>query len=229
MTGESFLSLLQFADGLFPAGAYAHSLGLEYYVQVGRVRDAGSVEGFVRAHLRGTAATTDAVAAVNTLRAARAHDLASCLEFDAILEAMKPAAEMREASRQFGRQMLRVATALLADPVAREFSSLAEENRTACHHAIVYGIVGAAQDWEPGETVRAYLYSTASAISAAALRLIPLGQLQGQTVVRNVLPLINLLADECLEMGISEMQAFAPGLEIASMRHARLEARLFRS
>lgn len=229
MTGESFLSLLQFADGLFPAGAYAHSFGLEYYVEIGRVHDVESVEEFVRAHLRGTAATTDAVAVVNTLRAARAHDLVSCIEFDAILEAMKPAAELREASRQFGRQMLRVATALLADPVAQEFSSLAEANRTPCHHAIVYGIVASAHGWEPDETVRAYLYSTASAISAAALRLIPLGQLQGQTVLHNVLPLINSLAEECLEMSISEMQAFAPGLEIASMRHARLEARLFRS
>lgn len=229
MTGKSLLSLLQFADGLFPAGAYAHSFGLETYVQADIVCDATGVQEFLRAHLCGAAATTDVVAAVNTLRAARAQDLSSCLEFDEILEAMKPAAEMREASRQFGRQTLRIATALLDDPIAHQFARLADENRTPCHHAIVYGIAGSAQGWDPGDAARAYMYSTASAITAAALRLIPLGQLQGQTMLRNLMPLINSLADESLETGISEMEAFAPGLEIASMRHARLEARLFRS
>ena len=34
---DSFLSLLQFADGLFPAGAYAHSFGLEYLIQSGDI------------------------------------------------------------------------------------------------------------------------------------------------------------------------------------------------
>jgi len=43
---DSFLSLLQFADGLFPAGAYAHSFGLEYYVQSGEVKDAAESKNF---------------------------------------------------------------------------------------------------------------------------------------------------------------------------------------
>ena len=31
MDCEAFLSLLQFSDGLFPVGSYAHSFGLESY------------------------------------------------------------------------------------------------------------------------------------------------------------------------------------------------------
>ncbi len=228
MTGESLLSLLQFADGLFPAGAYAHSFGLETYVEAGHVREVGAVEEFVRAHLC-AAGATDVVAAVNTLRAASAQDLASCLEFDEILEAMKPAAELRDASRQLGRQTLRVTAALLHDPVTQRFSKLADENRTPCHHAIVYGIAGAAQRWNPGDAAQGYLYASASGVVAAALRLIPLGQLQAQMIIRNVMPLINSLAQEALDIRISEMGAFAPGLEIAAMRHERLQARLFRS
>ena len=52
----NFLSLLQFADGLFPAGAYAHSFGLESYAAAGTIRDATGVERFllgVSARLRG--------------------------------------------------------------------------------------------------------------------------------------------------------------------------------
>src|ERR1700682_5679976 len=86
---DSFLSLLQFADGLFPAGAYAHSFGLEQYAQCGEVSDAAGVEGFLRAYLRGSAAPTDAVALLCAWRAAKDRDLAACIALDETLDAMK--------------------------------------------------------------------------------------------------------------------------------------------
>src|SRR5205823_12787178 len=47
MTDPAFLALLQLADGLFPAGGFVHSFGLETYVQEGRVVDAAGLEAFV--------------------------------------------------------------------------------------------------------------------------------------------------------------------------------------
>src|SRR6202035_5052299 len=105
---DSFLSLLQFTDGLFPAGAYAHSFGLEYYVQSGGVSDAAGVEEFLRAYLEGSAARTDAVAMLCAARAGKAADLAACMALDETFDAMKTVSELRDASRQMGRQMLRV-------------------------------------------------------------------------------------------------------------------------
>src|SRR2546425_8870204 len=61
-TDPAFLALLQLADGLFPAGGFAHSFGLETYVQEGRVDDAAGLEAFVVAHLEGGAGPCDAVA-----------------------------------------------------------------------------------------------------------------------------------------------------------------------
>lgn len=223
------LSLLQFSDGLFPAGAFAHSFGLETYVQSGEVRDADGAEKFVRAHLAGSVATVDAVAAVNAMHAARARGILACVRIDEILDAMKPAAELRAASRQLGRQTLRIAAALLLDPLTAEFSQLADEDRTPCHHAVVYGIAGAAQGWGAEQAAIAYLYSSSAAVTAAAVRLIPLGQLQGQRIIRSLMPSIAALAGRATQTGIAEMTAFAPALEIAAMRHERLEARLFRS
>src|SRR2546422_3236643 len=57
---SAFLALLQLADGLFPAGGFAHSFGLETYVQEGRVGDAAGLEAFVVAHLEGGAGPCDA-------------------------------------------------------------------------------------------------------------------------------------------------------------------------
>jgi urease accessory protein len=53
MSPESLLALLQFSDGLFPAGAYAHSFGLETYVQSGAVSNAAQAESVIRAQLQG--------------------------------------------------------------------------------------------------------------------------------------------------------------------------------
>jgi len=226
---DQFLSLLQFTDGLFPAGAYAHSFGLEAYVQSGEVRDAAGVEAFLRAYLEGCAGPTDAVALVCARRAAANEKLASCLALDEMLDAMKAPSELRDASRQMGRQTLRVSTHLPCHPMLEEFGKAVAEEITPGHHPIVFGMIGGILGWEALEMTGAFLYSTSAALVGAALRLLPLGQLSGQHIVWNVRPLIATLAEEAQQKNDQDMWSFAPALEIASMRHALLDARLFRS
>ncbi len=224
-----FLSLLQFADGLFPAGAYAHSFGLECCVQSGEVHDAAGVDAFLRAYLEGCAGPTDAVAAVCARRAARNADLAACLALDRTLDAIKAPSELRDASRQMGRQTLRVATRLVRHPILEEFSAAVSGDKTPGHHPDVFGVIGGLSDWHALEMTGAFLYSTSAALVGAALRLLPLGQLAGQQILWNVRPLIASLAQDAQDKNELDMWSFAPALEIASMRHALLDARLFRS
>ena len=229
MTPEATIALLQFSDGLFPAGAYAHSFGLETYVARGIVSDAAGVEKILRAYLQGSAGPTDAVAVVNALRATVEGDLHECMRIDALLDAMKPASELRDASRQMGRQTLRVANSLIEHPIVRELARAVFAGDTPGHHSVAFGIAGGAHGWPPYEAAAAYLYSATAAIVGASLRLLPLGQLKGQLIIRNLAPLITELAHDATEKNIAELSGFAPGLEIASMRHAAMDARLFRS
>jgi urease accessory protein len=226
---DRFLSLLQFSDGLFPAGVYAHSFGLESCVQAGEVRDAAGVEEFLRAYLEGCAAPTDAVALVCARRAAANENVTSCLALDETLEAIKAPSELRDASRQMGRQTLRVATHLACHPLLEEFGKAVADEITPGHHPIIFGMIGGIFEWNALEMTSAYLYSTSAALAGAALRLLPLGQLAGQRIVWNVKPLIVALAEEAQKKQEVDMCSFAPVLEIASMRHASLDARLFRS
>jgi urease accessory protein len=221
--------LLQFSDGLFPSGGYAHSFGLEWYVQSGEIRDLPGVEAFVRAHLEGSAGPCDAVAVVAALALGGAGDLDGCLALDGILDAMKPVAEFREASRQMGRQTLRVAATLTDHCALRAVSEAAESRRTPGHHALAFGLAGSALGWPAAVAARAYLYSTAALLVGAALRLLPLGQLDGQRVLWGVGPLIDRLSREAEGKGPADLWSFAPAIEIAGMRHARLDGRLFRS
>jgi urease accessory protein len=226
---DRFLSLLQFSDGLFPAGAYAHSFGLEYCVQSQDVRDAAGVESFLRAYLEGSAAPTDAVALVCARRAAANENLADCLALDAMLDAMKAPSELRDASRQMGRQTLRIATNVPCHALLEKFGNAVAAEITSGHHSIVVGMVGGVLEWNALEMTSAYLYSTSAALVGAALRLLPLGQLAGQRILWNLQPLIATLACDAQDKNERDMWSFAPALEIASMRHAALDARLFRS
>ena len=227
MSIDGMLRLLQFADGLFPAGAYAHSFGLETYVQSGAADSAAAIESIIRSQLRGSLATCDAIILTHALAASRREDFRACREIDALADAMKPARETREASRQMGRQTLRVAAALTEHPVIAEFA--AASGATPCHHCVVFGLVGGAYGWSPPDAAAAFLYSSCVAMVNAGIRLLPMGQLDGQRIIARLLPEIATLAAVAARTPLSEAASSAVGLEIAAMRHAALDARLFRS
>ena len=50
---EALFLLLELNDALFPIGAYAHSYGLEAYVQQGLVHDAATAEKWLQAYFSG--------------------------------------------------------------------------------------------------------------------------------------------------------------------------------
>jgi urease accessory protein len=226
---ERLLAVLQLADGLFPAGGFAHSLGLETYVQTGVVKDAAGLAAFVRAHLEGSAGPADAVAAAAASRLASREDLSGLTALDARLEAMKCVPEFRAASRQMGRQTARTAAAFAHDPFIARWAAAIEGGITAGHHAVVFGAVLGRHDADPETVAAAYLHATVALLVNSGLRLLAIGQVEGQRVLAAVRPRAAVLARAAAGATVEDMWSFAPGLEIAGLRHAELDARLFRS
>lgn len=225
----ALLALLQLADGLFPAGAFAHSLGLETYAQAGLVKDRVGLEAFVRAHLDGSAGPADAVAVVHAARCAATGDLQGCLALDARVHAMRFVPEFTAASRQMGRQTLRVAASWDRDALLESLAARVESGATPGHYPVVFGAAAGRAGVEPEAAAAAYLYATASMLVNAALRLLAIGQVEGQRVLAAVRPRIAALASEAATAQVEDMWSFTPGLELAGLRHAELDMRLFRS
>lgn len=229
VTSRRFLSLLQFADSAFPTGGYAHSFGLESYCEAGVVRDAEGVRQFLVAHLEGATGPCDAAAAAAAVRAMKIGDIDQCRRLDDTLEAMKPVREFREGSRQMGRQTLRVAAAVTDDALLAAYLDAVSTGQAPGHHAAAFGMAGGSLGWTDLETASAFLYSTAALLVAAALRLLSMGQLEGQRVLWGLHPLIERLAREALGRDVDDLWSFTPGIDIQGIRHERLPARLFRS
>jgi urease accessory protein len=228
-TDPRLLSLLHFADSAFPAGGYAHSFGLERYCQAGLVRDRTGLERFLLAQLEGSAGPCDATAAAGALRALQRADLDGCRDLDLTLEAMKVVSEFREGSRQMGRQTLRVAAALTGDGRLSAYLDDVNAGRAPGHHALAFGMTAGSLDWEAEATATAYLYSTTALLIGAALRLLPMGQTEGQQVLWGLHPVIARVAREAAQRAPGDLWSFAPGIDIQGMLHERLESRLFRS
>jgi urease accessory protein len=142
---------------------------------------------------------------------------------------MKTVPEFRAASRQMGRQTARVAAALAADPFVTTMAHGIDEGLTPGHHAAVFGAVLGRRGAEPEIAAAAFLYSTAALLVGAGLRLIALGQVDGQRVLAAVLPRVAGLAAAAAVTPVSDMWSFTLALELAGIRHAGLDMRLFRS
>jgi urease accessory protein len=224
----TLLALLQFTDGLFPAGGFAHSFGLETYTQDATVKDRAGLEAFLRAHLEGSSGPADAVAAASAARFAEQGDLGACQALDDRLDAMKYVPEFRAASVQMGRQTARAA-ALGADPFIARLTDAVEVGTMPGHHAVVFGAVTGRYGATPRTAAAAFLHSTSALLVNAALRLLPIGQIEGQQTLAALRPLMAALADAAALADPGEMWSFAPGLELAGLRHAELDLRLFRS
>lgn len=230
MTGDpAFLTLLQFSDGLFPAGGFAHSFGLETYVQDGRVRDRRDLETFIAAHLDGSAGPADAAAAAIAVGLARRDDSRAWLALDARLDAMKTVPEFRAGSRQMGRQALRIAAGLGDDPFLARLARAVDDEQAPGHHATVFGASVGRSGADPEQAAAAYLYATAALLVGAGLRLIALGQFDGQRVLAGMRDRIERLAAAAATATADDLWSFNPALEIAGIRHASLDMRLFRS
>ncbi len=80
---------------------------------------------------------------------------------------------------------------------------------------------------EPALT--AYLHAFASALVSAGVRLVPLGQTDGQRVVAALASEITAAVEAALTASIDEVGTAAPLLDWCSMRHETQYTRLFRS
>ncbi len=225
------LRLLQLVSPTLPVGAYSYSRGLEWAVQAGWVHGAGPARDWVAGLLRHALTPVDVPVLGRLMAAWRTGDAAAVQGWSARLVAMRESAEFRAEDRQQGLALAR----LLADlglEQARPLSALPEHGSAAgnaCCWAALYAL--AATQWEIPEPLAAlgYLWAFTENQVLAAVKLVPLGQTQGQRMLAELAATLPELAAAGLALADDEIGQVAPGLAIASALHETQYTRLFRS
>jgi urease accessory protein len=228
MNTLALLSGLRFVDSFFPSGGYAFSSGLEAAVQGGAVRNAEELSRYVVESLTTGMGEREAVTVGIAHEAYVSGVLETAVNADRELEAMKLGRESRTASRQMGRQVVRLAADQLArQPLIEDYLAAVEAEQTPGHLAVSLGLTLAAAGWSKEDNIAAFLYQTATGFVAAAMKLLPLGQREGQRLLESWLEVIEPISHKAAHQQV--LQSWSPIQDIYAMRHSRLESRLFRS
>lgn len=228
MNTFSLLNGLRFVDSFFPSGGYAFSSGLEAAVQGGVVRNAEELSRYVVESLTTGIGEREAVAVGLAHDACVSGILEIALKADQELEAMKLGRESRTASRQMGRQVIRLAANQHArQSLIEDYLAAVEAEQTPGHLALSFGLTLAAAGWSKEETIAAFLYQTATGFVAAAMKLMPIGQREGQWLLESWIEVIERVSHNAAHQ--QRLQSWSPVQDIYAMRHSRLESRLFRS
>jgi len=227
---SQLLCLLQLAFA--PVGAYSYSEGIESLVETGAIDSEVSLRNWLQDSLQFGAIRVEAAVAVRAFRAAKIGDLTALSYWNGWATAAKETEELRSQSWQMGRTLLRLLLDLRSPaptPLITIVQEFVESGGNPCNFAIGFGIAAACWQIEEEAAVLGYLYSWATNLASAGVKLIPLGQTAGQQLLLDLRSQISCTAQEVLKLEDDDLGSCSWGLALASMAHETQYTRLFRS
>jgi urease accessory protein len=218
-------ALLQSADPLFPTGAYAHSFGLEEFVRLGGVRNEAGLKLFLEDHLLPQLERIE----LPYLRFAMdaASSLEELCEIDREIDTWKLAAESRQASCQIGTRRLSALRTTTDDPLLQAYAAAVREGSSPGHHICACAIQARLQNTPHDAALLVFGYQSLAGACTAALKLIRIGQDACQRSLSSALRDLARTVKNSLKIHREDAGCFSPILEIAAMRHAFANERLF--
>jgi urease accessory protein len=135
---------------------------------------------------------------------------------------MQPTAEIALESRAQGAAFLSSTRAVWPAPMLADI-----EGRIV--YPIAVAAACAAHGIDARDGLHAFFHAIAANLVSAGVRLIPLGQTDGQRVLAGLEPGVSAAVDQGLSLGIEDIGSAAPVIDLASMHHETQYTRLFRS
>lgn len=216
--------LLQFSDSLFPSGAYAHSFGLESWVETGKIKTKKDVKRLLDVQLERQLKTRELPA---LLHAYRSESLAVTIKIDRLLLSHLVLKEPRQACLSMGQRTLKIFSELY-DALHGYRRALSRGQTPGCY-PVVWGAMGNVLGISAAQCATAYVYGHVAAIAGAATRLIPLGNLEAQWLIAQYRCRVRPLIQAAQRIELDALGSFTPELDLAAMAHERAHSRMFQS
>jgi urease accessory protein len=226
LTRGALYRLMTWMSPAYPVGAFSYSSGIEWAVEAGDIGSAETLRAWLATMIRQGSVFCDAALFAHAHRAAVAGDdetLAAVAELAAALAGSKERFLETTAQGQAFRDITRAAWPTPAlDRLAAAWGG-----------PLAYPVVVAAACAGHGialvPALDAFLHSVVSNLVSAGMRLIPLGQTDGQRVLAALEIEIAQAAALARSIALDDIGGTAPRTDIASMRHETQYTRLFRS
>jgi len=177
-TQAQLLTLAQWFSPSFPVGAFSYSHGLEWAIEAGDVTDAASLRAWVEDVLSFGSGRSDAVFLAASYQAG---DVAG---INATARAFAPSRERAFESAEQGRAFARAVGAVWRD-VGSDLM-----------YPVAVGVAARAEGLPLQASSAMYLHAFVANLAAVGMRLVPLGQTDGQAMIRSLAPLCEQIAAE---------------------------------
>lgn len=218
--------ILQLGDSMLPVGAFSFSNGLESAVQHRVVHDLTTLRQYVGTATR-QAANADGIALLVAHRAALAGDDALVLAADRAVLIRKLNEEARSMTLRMGRKLVELADRLLATPRLGAWLALIRQGETPGTHPVALALALAEQGVGERDAFEVHQYGVATMMIGAALRLMRMSYLDGQSILYEVNGAVAEHYAHVRTSTLDDMATFSPVADILSACHLKARVRLF--
>lgn len=222
LDGPGLLTLLAWSSPAFPIGAFSYSHGLETAIEEGLIRDASSLADWLGHVLRHGNGWIDAVLVVATHRAVHNREWSRLQDVHELALAWRGSAETALESQQQGGSFRTAIQAVWPEAICAQLAN----GPIALPVAMAASLAGRCP---VDAAVQTYLFAFAANLVSAAVRLIPLGQTDGQRALAALMAIIPDIAASALAADPDRIGSATPMADWCSMRHETQYTRLFRS
>ncbi len=222
----TLLRLLTWLSPAYPIGAYSYSHGLEAAVEAGLVAHRDDLVGYVAQALAHGAGVVDGAVLAACHRAAASGDAAALDTAAELAHAFRGTAETALESAAQGAAFAAVTAVAWPDP---RFAAFVARHSRRLAHAAAFGAACGYQGVALRSALLGHLAAFAANLVSAGVRLVPLGQTDGQRATAALGPCVVAAAAAAEGAALDEIGTASPMLDLLSIRHETQYTRLFRS
>jgi len=225
-TTPALMRLLQFTDSTFPVGTFSFSNGLETAAYENIVTDARTLEEFAWSQAC-QAAFNDGVAALHSHRAFLRGDYDAIAEADRTLILFKMNGEARMMIQRMGKKLAELGQRLVPGGIIARWLGDIKAGKVPGTYSVAQGIVFAAAGIGEEEMFCSHQYGVVNMVLGAALRCVRVSHYDTQEILFRISGRTEGLYRQASRMGLDEMNAFYPELDILASLHEKGAMRMF--
>ncbi len=225
----ALLRLQSWLSPAFPTGAYSYSHGLEWAVEAGYINDRKSLVDWLEADLSYGSGRNEAIFFSEAWRCAIDDDRAKLYEIAELAAAFRGTSEFALETSQQAAACLTTLRQVWPDSLLDWLSETLRQHRIQPALAVLLGVRSATQTIPASIGLPAYVQSYTANLVTAGVRLVPLGQTDGQLAIAELEQAILAASMEAERATIDDLGSAAFMVDLASMEHETQYTRLFRS